>query len=192
MYGCVARPACGKVCKLVSETTKLPGVGYGYECESVCIPRPSRAGCKHCETACCGQDDIKGCPPKFEFCWYDWFACGCAKPRTIKLLTKYQAEREIYSYRWEVVDAACCDGATHSAATPQNPCVYKPAPVDAEIGDVLALSDAEWAELAPVLTPQRTVNATQVAEHTPPAPTTLGPPPEKTSVVERLERLLRR
>jgi hypothetical protein len=191
MYGCVTRPACGKLCKLVCETETLAAVGYGYECDAICIPRPSRRGAKHCDTTCCLQDDLEGCPPRIDFCWYDWFACGCAKPRTIKLLTKYQAEREICSYRWEVVDAACCDFVTQETATPQSPCVYKSAPTDAEIGEVLAVTDAEWAELAPMLAPRREENPAQVAGQGAPEPAAPGRPPEKASVAEKLQRLLR-
>jgi hypothetical protein len=190
MYGCVTRPACGKLCKLVCETNTLAAVGYGYECDTICIPSPSRPGSKHCDTTCCLTDDIGGCPPRIDFCWYDWFACGCAKPRTIKLLTKYQAEREICSYRWEVVDAESCECVTQDAATPQNPCVYKPAPVDAEVGDVLAVTDSEWSELAPVLTPRREDNSVQVAGPSVPAPATVDAPPERVNIAKKLQSLI--
>ena len=127
MFGCRNRPACGKVCKLVCETTKITVVGYGSKCDTICVPGPSCKGCKHCDCTCCPTDacgpcgtndgDVccgpccKGCcceatPAKIEFCWRDWVARGCAKPRTVKLLTKYQAEKEICWYHWEVVDAA--------------------------------------------------------------------------------------
>jgi hypothetical protein len=145
---------------------------------------------KHCDSTCCLQDDLDGCPPRIEFCWYDWFACGCAKPRTIKLLTKYQAEREICSYQWKVVDAACCDCVTKDAATPQNPLVYKPAPADAEIGDVLAVTDEEWTELTPVLTARHQNTSIRVAGE--PADTATDQPRENANVVEQLQRLLRK
>lgn len=142
IYGCRSRPACGKVCKLVCDTTTLVAVGYGCECQEICIPGPSRRGCKHCETRCCCDNEIEGCRPKIEFCWYDWFACGCAQPRTIRVLTKYQAEKEVPSYHWEVVDGcnSCCPGECD--------CVYKPAPPEARVGDVLALTDDERVQLA--------------------------------------------
>jgi hypothetical protein len=141
-YGCRSRPACGKVCKLVCDTTTLVSVGYGCECKQIAIPGPSCAGCKHCETRCCCDDDVKGCRPKIEFCWFDWCTCGCARARTVKVLTKYQAEKEICSYHWEVVDACgcCCPGPCH--------CVYKPAPPEAQVGDVLPLGDDEQVQLA--------------------------------------------
>lgn len=145
MYGCCNRPACGKVCKLVCEPTKLTAIGYGCECKEICIPGPSRQGCKHCETRCCCDDDIKGGRPKMEFCWYDWFACGCAQPRTIRVLTKYQAEKKVPFYHWEVVDGCncCCPGKCN--------CVYKPAPAEAAVGDVLALSEEEQVQVTSYL-----------------------------------------
>src|SRR5690349_4966148 len=47
-----SRPACGKVCKLVSETKKITAIGYGNECKSICLPPPSEPGCKHCDCCC--------------------------------------------------------------------------------------------------------------------------------------------
>src|SRR4051794_16445130 len=77
------RPACGKLCKLVCETKTLTAIGYGNECKSICLPGPSRPGCKH-YAVCCGKCKHNPCTccdesaPKCEFCWRDWFACGCA------------------------------------------------------------------------------------------------------------------
>lgn len=184
------RPMCGKVCKLVCETKKLPAVGYGYKCDTICIPGPSRPGCKHCDTTCCGADDIQGCPPTIEFCWYDWFACGCAKPRTVNLLTKYQAEKEIGSYHWEVVDAGCCDCVSKDGKPPRT--IYKPAPADAELGDVLAVTKEEWEQLSPQLTPGQSGNAVQVAAQPTPEPATLGAEPKEISIAEKLKGLFRK
>jgi hypothetical protein len=174
--GCRTRPACGKVCKLVCETTKITSVCYGCECEEICIPSHSRRGCKHCES-CCGEECCapaececggRGClscqkqGPECKFCWHDWVACGCAKPRTVKVLTKYQAEKEICWYHWEVVDAADCydgedsgeesaaNGATTSAVAGVTE-IYKSAPPLAELGDVLPLSESEHAQLTSFL-----------------------------------------
>jgi hypothetical protein len=169
-------PTSGNVCKLVCETKKLTAVGYGYECDTICIPHPGRRGSKHCDTTCCLGDELEGCPPRIEFCWYDWFACGCAKPRTVKVLTKYQAEREIAWYHWEVVDAECCDCTAENGKSPETPDVYKPAPAGAEVGDVFPLSQEELTELASVLggegpTPVRVTEqtATSDIEHSAPA-----------------------
>lgn len=165
MFGCRSRPACGKVCKLVCDTETLVSTCYGCECDTISIPGPSRAGCKHCATTCCGcgnagccrcgKGDCSGHPPKCEFCWRDWFARGCAKPRTVKVLTKYVAEKEICSYHWEVVDACSCtcpvDGCG-DACPPNCQCVYKPAPPGAKLGDVLAVTPQERTQLASFVT----------------------------------------
>ena len=175
MAGCCTRPACGKVCKLVCGTKKLTATCYGSECKDICIPSPSRQGCKHCATCCgkyecdaecptteccevCGTPAGHCCPscqpmpPKCEFCLYDWFACGCARPRTVKVLTKYQAEKEIPWYHWEVVDAACCEcreaDAPHASESSPRPRLFKPAPPDSQVGDSLELSQDEQHELA--------------------------------------------
>src|SRR4051812_44939365 len=93
------RPACGKVCKLVCETKKITAIGFGNECKNICVPPPSCAGCKHC-AVCCGQCKCEPCQccetsaPRCEFCWRDWFACGCGQPRSVKVLTKWQAEKK--------------------------------------------------------------------------------------------------
>jgi hypothetical protein len=142
IYGCMGRAACGKVCKLVCETSALTAVGYGCECKEICIPGPSRRGSKHCDMTCCPDNEIEGRAPKIEFCWYDWFACGCAKPRSIRVLTKYQAEKEICSYHWEVVDGCNCSCQGHCR------CVYKPAPENADVGEVIELNQDEQLELA--------------------------------------------
>lgn len=164
----MSRPACGKVCKLVCEEKKMTAVGYGSKCKAICLPEPSCPGCKRC-AVCCPKpegDDKLGacccpnCRPKFEFSWRDWFACGCATPRTIHVLTKYQAEKKIPWYHWEVVDAACCDcpESSDKAAKPEKKpakqagrAIYKPAPAAAQLGDTLALTDEECLSLTSVL-----------------------------------------
>jgi hypothetical protein len=163
-------PTCGKVCKLVCDTKKLTATCYGCECKDICLPGPSRPGCKHC--AVCygkGADDPRAeCenhPPKCQFCWRDWFACGCAQPRTVRVLTKYQAEKEICWYHWEVVDSSCCDcvskndpvgAGVKGVAKQARRTIYKSAPEKAELGDVLAVTEEEWVKLAAVLAPDPT------------------------------------
>jgi hypothetical protein len=203
------RPTCGKVCKLVCDTKKLTAIGYGSECKTISIPEPSRAGCKHC-AICCGKCDSKPCdccqsyPPKCEFCWRDWFACGCAQPRTVRVLTKYQSEKKICWYHWEVVDVACCDcvtssgaaGATDkSAAKHAGRTIYKSAPENAQVGEVMPVSDEEWVKLAAVLSP----DPAEVAADAPSKPgdpnaaassSDSGPP--APSVAERIQRMLKK
>jgi hypothetical protein len=166
VFGCWNRPTCGKVCKLVCEKKKLTVVGYGSKCETICVPGPSCRGSKHCAVECCGEGAGCACGPscgscshacqpnqaKIEFCWRDWFARGCAKPRTVTKLTKYQAEKEICWFHWEVVDAVSCGAEVTAADTKKHaakfPTVYKAAPADALVGDVLPLSDEDRASLA--------------------------------------------
>jgi hypothetical protein len=208
------RPACGKMCKLVCETKKLTDIGYGSECKEICLPGPSRAGCKHCAVCygkCAGDvcGDCQSCQPKCEFCWRDWFACGCAQPRTVRVLTKYQAEKKICWYHWEVVDAACCNcvipGGTAGpsekhASTHAGRTIYKSAPENAQLGEVLAVSDEEWVKLAAVLSPDPSeVGGSTVLEKalksggentgeaTPPQSGT-----KASSVAERIQRMLKK
>jgi hypothetical protein len=195
-----AAPCC-KVCKLVCEKKKVPAVGYGYKYDTICIQGPSRRGCKHCDMTCCARDDLNGCNPKIEFCWYDWFACGCAKPREIRLLTKYQAEKELPSYHWEVVDGACCDCVSQTGTTMKDGTIYKVAPAEAALGDVLAVSDEEWQQISPQLmpapevTPVPDISPVQVAEQSAPVvePAEPSVPEQKEiSITERIQGVFRR
>jgi hypothetical protein len=210
----MSRPTCGKVCKLVCDTKKLTSIGYGAECKSFCIPEPSRAGCKHC-AVCYGKcngdpcDSCPSCAPKCEFCWRDWFACGCAQPRTVHVLTKYQAEKKICWYHWEVVDAACCDCVSQSGpagATEKNAAkhvgrtIYKSAPENAQLGEVLPVSDEEWVKLAAVLSPDPTeVAASNVGDATTKSSdnasgeaTSPDAGSKSPSLAERLQRMLKK
>jgi hypothetical protein len=222
-YGCWNRPTCGKYCKLVCETKKITVVGYGSKCDTICVPGPSCMGCKHCSVECCPGDSCGPCgtmdgdvcceacckkdcccdgaPAKLEFCWRDWFARGCAKPRTIKLLTKYQAEKEICWYRWEVVDA-CAEAESEvdeAAATVgaagmlQHPLVYKPAPADAQPGDVLPVLEEERMALAAYLPAEQRNSAIQFAdgdEVAPPSDQPAAPAATETSSPSAKQRLI--
>jgi hypothetical protein len=210
----MSRPACGKVCKLVRETKKLTAIGYGSECKSICIPDPSWAGCKHCAVCsgkCAGDacGECQSCPPKCEFCWRDWFACGCAQPRTVRVLTKYQAEKKICWYHWEVVDAACCDcdsqiepakAGDKKAAKDAARSIYKPAPENAQLGEVIPVSDEEGLKLAALLsTVPAEVEGTASAASTPAAAgkasdemTSINRVSKAPTAVERVQQLLRK
>jgi hypothetical protein len=174
MFGCWDRPTCGKVCKLVCAEKTLTAVGYGCKCNTIAVPCPSCEGCKHCCCQCCPPDACGPCgtnkgdvccgpccpsceaaPAKITFCWHDFTTCGGACPRTVKVLTKYQAEKKICWYHWEVVDGCNCGcpgscgpacGCAESADS-KCPCIYKAAPADAQIGDQLELSQSDRAEL---------------------------------------------
>jgi hypothetical protein len=209
-----SRPACGKVCKLVCDTKKLTAIGYGSECKDICLPNPSRSGCKHCAVCYgkCAEDacgNCQSCQPKCEFCWRDWFACGCAQPRTVRVLTKYQAEKKICWYHWEVVDAACCDCANPSetagasekhAAKQAGRTIYKSAPENVQLGEVLPVSDEERVKLAAVLSPDPDeVAGGRAAEQSPQSrgdksgeATSPDPEAKASSVAERIQRMLKK
>jgi hypothetical protein len=195
---------------LVCETKKLTAIGYGCESKDICLPDPSRVGCKHC-AVCYGKStsdacgNCQSCAPKCEFCWRDWFACGCAQPRTVHVLTKYQAEKKICWYHWEVVDAACCDCVSQngpvgtsekSAAKPAGRSIYKLAPENAQLGKVLPVTDEEWVRLAAMLSPDPTEVAAGQASSIAgdkasgeATPTDSGSKP--SSVAERLQKMLK-
>jgi hypothetical protein len=139
MFGVWTRSACGKVCKLVCEELTLTATCYNCECDQVCVPGPSQRGCKHCAVTHCGEN---GCA-KCEFCWYDWCACGCAQPRSVLVLKKYQTERKVCFYHWEVVDGCTC-----GPGGPNCGCVYKEAPAESQFGQPMQLTEGERVELA--------------------------------------------
>ena len=82
------------------------------------------------------------------------------QPRTVRVLTKFQAEKEIPFYHWEVVDGCdcCCPGPCR--------CVYKPAPAEAQVGDVLALSPDEQVQVTSYLAQPEAVAGPSVAAAT--------------------------
>ena len=169
-FGCWTRPACGKVCKLVCDTTTLTSTCYGAKCDQLCIPSPSHPGCKHC-AACCGTcEPGLVCLPKCLFCWRDWCPTGCGKPISVKKLVKYEAERKICSYHWEVVDACGCGCGCGDACAPGGEpgcgcgCVYKPAPNNAQLGDSLELTEQDQIDLAAWTAKRSQDNAVRIAD----------------------------
>ncbi len=125
----------GKVCKLVCTTKKVKTICYGCKCEDFCVPGRSERGCTHCESVGdCGCDtDCCGHAPSCCIKWTEWIP-GCATMRTRKKLVKYEAVKEVPSYKWEVVDACGCN---------QDNCCVKAAPAGAKLGDTYELTDAE-------------------------------------------------
>jgi hypothetical protein len=138
-------------------------------------------GCNPCGCGPCCDSGCREELPKCEFCWRDWMPCCCGKPRTVKVLTKYEAKKEICWFHWEVVDACTCgcgceygtgcgysiegpQAALHNSAKPPCKCVYKAAPADAKIGDVIELSPAEKIELASKMPEMKQLMATPAEE----------------------------
>jgi hypothetical protein len=127
----------------------------------------------------------------------------------VRVLTKYQAEKKICWYHWEVVDAACCDCVSPSgpagttdkhAMNHAGRMIYKSAPEGAELGAVLSVSEEEWVKLAAMLSPDpNEVAAGAVADATPQsgdktsAETSLPDSGTKApSVAERIQRMLKK
>jgi hypothetical protein len=123
----------------------------------------------------------------------------------VKVLTKWQAEKKVCWYHWEVVDAACCDcvgrrdgpaidlslGVAHSQRSRS---FYKAAPDGAEVGDVLPVTEDEWVQLAAAINPKPQEATTQIASETTPqaGEIELQTKLKTPSFAERLERIFRR
>jgi hypothetical protein len=120
----------------------------------------------------------------------------------VKVLTKYQAEKKIAWYHWEVVDACNCGGPEAAAPDASKcPIVFKAAPDDAQIGDAIELDAADRTELAAYLSsdgqelaaaPQTA--GTGVAEHSASSADANGeadqPQAAKPAVWQRLVKML--
>ena len=137
--GCECGTECGKICKLVCTTRTIKAIAYAFECDSVCIPGPSEKGCRHCDTVTDGKECDCECgqSPMAIFRWTDWNP-GCAEVRDRKKLVKYEATKEVCSFKWEVVDGCAAQEAD----------VTKPAPEQAKVGDELPLSEAEIQQVS--------------------------------------------
>jgi hypothetical protein len=117
----------------------------------------------------------------------------------VRVLTKYQAEKKICWYHWEVVDAACCDAVNQSepagamekkSAKQVGRTIYKSAPENAQLGEVLPVTNEEWVKLAAVLSPDPTeVGPSAVADN---AANQGDKANIETSVAERLQRMLQK
>ena len=115
----------------------------------------------------------------------------------MKILTKYQAEKKICWFHWEVVDATCCEcagdeggasGGIGIAEEHGSRLFFKPAPENAQIGDVLPVSDEDLVKLAAVLPPDPRETNEHVAVDA--APLKTGA--ESTSIAGRLEQIFKK
>ena len=130
---CCRQGNCERVCKLVCTTRTVETTCYGYECEEVCIPGPSKKCEKHSQS-------VGKCHMLCRLRWTEWCA-GSAKPICRKKLTKYIAKREVPSYKWVVVPACCCKSGAGGDSVKQ-------APPNAELGDQYALTVEELRRLS--------------------------------------------
>ena len=100
---CGCTSGCAVVCILKCETKEVEVTCWACKHEDICVPGPSRAKCRHCETVCadgscnCGRPQVQ---PK-KFVWFDW-CVGGAEVRTRKRLMKQTIKKKVPSYRWEV------------------------------------------------------------------------------------------
>jgi hypothetical protein len=115
----------------------------------------------------------------------------------VKVLTKYQAEKKICWFHWEVVDATCCECAGDEGAASSGIGIaeehgsrlfFKPAPENAQIGDMLPVSDEDLVKLAAVLPPDPREATEQVAVDAA-APKTDA---ESASIAGRLEQIFKK
>lgn len=108
---CGCREPCEKVCRLVCEQKKVEVVCWGAEREDFCVPCPSKAGCKRCETVCepceTTKDDEHITSKARKFVWFEWFPKGAKTLTKTKLMKKVET-KTVPSYRW-VVEDLCAD-----------------------------------------------------------------------------------
>ena len=167
--GCDGGGACcddgcnGARCELKIGKKKIKVICYGCECDQVCMPCPSDKGCTHCENICDGSCCDTGCgcecdhKPICKFHWTDWCPGGAVAYHRKKLV-KYEAEKEVPDYKWEVVKFDThghgpAPKAAPGSEMPPVPPAPKPvsftkkAPAGARIGQVMACTDEEIRQI---------------------------------------------
>jgi hypothetical protein len=152
----------GARCVLKVGKKKIKVICYGCECDQVCMPCPSDKGCTHCEDLCDGSCCDTGCgcscdhKPICKFRWTDWCPNGAVAYDRKKLI-KYEAEKEVPDYKWEVVK---CETHGHGPApqaapseAPPVPPAPKPAsftkraPAGVRVGQVIPCTDEEIRQI---------------------------------------------
>ena len=113
--GCDSCGCDDQVWKLVKTTRVVKDVCYGCECDEVLMLGCGTKGCTQCETIDCDGDgcDKKGCcdgsmSPKCKIRWTSWIP-GMAKPKGVKKLVKYEVEKEVCVWQWQLVASCGCD-----------------------------------------------------------------------------------
>jgi hypothetical protein len=163
---CCGDDCNGARCELKIGKKKVKVICYGCECDTVCMPCPSDKGCKHCEDICDGSCCDHGCgckdcdhKPICKFHWTDWCPNGAVAYNRKKLI-KYEAEKEVPDYKWEVVkcDHPAPPGAPAPAPAPGSevsppppppkPASFsKKAPANARVGQVIPCTDEEIRQI---------------------------------------------
>jgi len=136
---CGHEASCQRVCRLVSEERKVSTTCWGYQCDEFCVPGPSKAGCKHCETVCdeCKDQDSKVHARPQRLVWSDWNPACFANRFTKAKLMKKTESKKVKSYKW-VVEEVCATCVSRCAKidSPDGDAVIPPLPRNA--GHVLA------------------------------------------------------
>jgi hypothetical protein len=130
--GCAA---ARKVCRLIKIEKEITVTCYGVKCEEICVPSPG-SDCISAECVVCGDDSSCRCGEK-AICKarYATGKPGCAKPKCVKQLVKYELTKKVPAYEWEVVClcSACSTGCSSDNSEPAAPAeaaqAYDPAPL---------------------------------------------------------------
>lgn len=98
---CACGAACAEpVCCLVKTEKEVVVECYGVKCKDICVPCcGSGCGCTECVT--CGQggcNSLCGVAKAF----YGTGKPGCAKPKSVKVLVKYEMTKKVPAYKQEV------------------------------------------------------------------------------------------
>ncbi len=151
---CGCRNDCDAVCRLKKEPLTKRITCWKSEKEPICLPGPSKQGCRHLTTASCddGKAGLEDCCPRKnanskKVVWYEWCIPGldkngdskCSHTRNRKKLMRREIEVPIkgaYKYSWETVKLCKkCSGKYETAPSPEEADVDipEPPPVDARI-----------------------------------------------------------
>ena len=129
---CGCRNGCDAVCRLKKEPLTKKVTCWTSEREPICLPGPSKQGCRHCTTVPC--DDKAGtkdcCANSKKVVWRDWSVPGvdkngdskCSHIRNRKKLMRKEIEVPIkgaYKYSWETVKL--CKGCADKYDTAPGP-----------------------------------------------------------------------
>lgn len=152
---CGRRSHCDAVCRLKKEPLTKKVTCWTSEKEPVCLPGPSKRGCRQCTEVSC-KDGTVGlgncCQGKDggqmkKVVWFEWCVPGvdkdgnskCSHTRTRKKLMRKEIEvpiKDAYKYSWETVKLCKkCAGKYDTAPAPEeaDADIPNPPPVDARI-----------------------------------------------------------
>jgi len=113
---------CGDGCYTpVSKDREIKVKCFACECKDVCLPGPSRRGCKNCDCVDCAKGS-KGCCASGDskkISWFDWCP-GCARKRTKKHLMMKTVKKKVCGFEWKA-GGACDKGESDKPAADEPP-----------------------------------------------------------------------